>query len=163
MSAAIFTDYYHSEIGYWTIEAHETALMCICFQRDKPKSKSNPNSITDLAIQQLDEYFSGERKHFDLPLDTETYSQFYNSVWAELQAIPYGQTASYTHIALQLQNSKAVRAVGMANGRNPFAIVVPCHRIIGKNNKLTGYAHGLDIKKWLLEHEGAMQKTLTLF
>jgi len=163
MSKVTYTDYYQSDLGYWTIEAHDEALINLRFQREIENFKINPNPITKLTTQQLQEYFSGKRKTFDLPLDTNPYSDFYKQVWTELQSIPYGQTVSYTHIATQIQNPKAVRAVGMANGRNPFAIIVPCHRIIGKNKKLTGYAHGLDVKRWLLEHEGALKKELTLF
>ena len=92
-----------------------------------------------------------------------SYSDFYQKVWGSLVEIPYGKTTNYSALANKLENPKAVRAVGTANGRNPFAIVVPCHRVIGKDNSMTGYAHGVDIKEWLLVHEGAITKPLTLF
>jgi len=163
MKADTYTDYYPSPIGYWLIKANDVNIVSIGFQREQPQPSANINKITELAKTQLEEYFSGIRTTFDLPLGTKDYTSFYQQVWTALQAIPYGQTASYTQIATQLQNPKAVRAVGMANGRNPFAIVIPCHRVIGKSQKLTGYAHGLDIKKWLLEHEGAITVIPTLF
>lgn len=163
MATNTYTDYYSTTIGYWLIEANDEFILSIGFLREKPEPSTNPNNLTALAKTQLEEYFSGTRTTFDLPLGTKDYTNFYQQVWKALEAIPYGQTTSYTQIAIQLQNPKAVRAVGMANGRNPFAIVIPCHRVIGKSQKLTGYAHGLDIKKWLLEHEGAIAVVPTLF
>lgn len=102
--------------------------------------------------RQLDEYFKGDRTAFDLPLDMEG-TPFQVKVWHALQAIPYGETRTYKEIAEVIGNPKAVRAVGMANHVNPFIIVVPCHRVIGTNGKLTGYAAGLDKKLFLLELE----------
>lgn len=102
--------------------------------------------------RQLDEYFKGDRTAFDLPLDMEG-TPFQVKVWHALQAIPYGETRTYKEIAEEIGNPKAVRAVGMANHVNPFIIVVPCHRVIGTNGKLTGYAAGLDKKLLLLELE----------
>lgn len=102
--------------------------------------------------RQLDEYFKGDRTTFDLPLDMEG-TPFQVKVWHALQAIPYGETRTYKEIAEVIGNPKAVRAVGMANHVNPFIIVVPCHRVIGTNGKLTGYAAGLDKKLLLLELE----------
>lgn len=163
MSRNTYTDYCFSTIGYWLIETNDEFILSIGFQKEQPEPSTNPNSLTTLAKTQLEEYFSGTRTTFDLPLGTKDYTDFYQKVWKALEAIPYGQTASYTQMATQLQNPKAVRAVGMANARNPFAIVIPCHRVIGKSQKLTGYAHGLGIKKWLLEHEGAIAVVPTLF
>lgn len=105
------------------------------------------------AVTQLERYFSGDLKQFDLPLRPQG-TEFQRQVWQALQAVPHGRTASYATIAKAIDNPKGVRAVGMANSRNPIAIVVPCHRIIGANGSLTGYAGGLDKKAWLLQHEG---------
>ncbi|MBU2278729.1 MAG: methylated-DNA--[protein]-cysteine S-methyltransferase [Gammaproteobacteria bacterium] len=109
------------------------------------------------TVEQLLEYFAGSRQQFSLTL-APVGSFFQQRVWQALCAIPYAQSCSYGAIATQLQNPKAVRAVGAANGRNPIAIVVPCHRVIGANGRLTGYAGGLNRKLWLLEHELKHQK-----
>jgi methylated-DNA-[protein]-cysteine S-methyltransferase len=100
----------------------------------------------------LDEYFAGRRWRFDLPLSLDG-TVFQRAVWAALRQIPYGQTASYGDIAARVGNPKAVRAVGGANNRNPVAIIVPCHRVIGHGGSLVGYGGGLDTKRWLLDHE----------
>lgn len=104
------------------------------------------------AISQLEEYFAGERRQFDLPLGASG-TAFQEAVWAGLMTIPYGGSMSYSSLARQIGNPKAVRAVGMANGRNPVSIIVPCHRVIGQNGSLTGYGGGLKAKSWLLDHE----------
>ena len=104
------------------------------------------------AANQLDQYFTGKRKQFSLPLVLKG-TEFQKAVWEALQAIPYGETRSYSDIAVAVGSPKAVRAVGMANHNNPIAIIVPCHRVIGKNGSLTGYASGLQNKKLLLELE----------
>jgi methylated-DNA-[protein]-cysteine S-methyltransferase len=108
------------------------------------------------AAAQLAEYFAGERTVFDLPLAPEG-TRFQLAVWAELTRIPHGKTVSYGDIATRLGKSTvASRAVGLANGRNPISIIVPCHRVIGADGSLTGYGWGLDRKEWLLRHEGAL-------
>lgn len=104
------------------------------------------------AKTQLQEYFSGRRKDFDLPLKPSG-TAFQQAVWQALCSIPYGETRSYKDIASQIGNPKACRAVGMANNRNPIAIVVPCHRVIGANGKMVGYAGGLSVKEHLLQLE----------
>lgn len=104
------------------------------------------------AKTQLQEYFSGRRKNFDLPLEPSG-TAFQQAVWQALCSIPYGETRSYKDIASQIGNPKACRAVGMANNRNPIAIVVPCHRVIGANGKMVGYAGGLSVKEHLLQLE----------
>ena len=105
----------------------------------------------DLIIQ-IHEYFSGSRKNFNVKLAAEG-TEFQKRVWAQLLKIPYGETRSYGEIAAAIGNPAASRAVGAANGRNPVSLIVPCHRVIGISGKLTGYAHGLKAKQWLLEHE----------
>ena len=104
------------------------------------------------AKEQLDQYFAGARRAFDLPLAPQG-TPFQQAVWAALRTIPYGETRSYLEIARQVGNPKACRAVGMANHRNPLAIVVPCHRVVGAGGQLTGYAGGLDVKRRLLDLE----------
>ena len=104
------------------------------------------------ARRQLEEYFAGTRQMFTLKLAAQGTS-FQQQVWAALCTIPFGETRSYGEQARSIQNEKAVRAVGLANGRNPIGIIVPCHRVIGANGSLTGYAGGLDRKRWLLRHE----------
>jgi len=104
------------------------------------------------AAAQLKEYFAGKRAEFDLPLDPAG-TEFQRAVWRALQTIPFGETCSYGDIALQIGNPKACRAVGMANNRNPIAIIIPCHRVIGRDGSLTGYGGGLDIKQYLLDLE----------
>lgn len=110
------------------------------------------NKITEIAIQQLLEYFNHERDTFDLPLFF-IGTEFQKKVWNTLLTVPYGETISYSDQALLLNDPKVIRASASANGKNKIAIIVPCHRIIGKNGSLTGYAGGLWRKKWLLEHE----------
>lgn len=117
-------------------------------------SEITKNAITEDACTQLKAYFAKKLNTFDLPLDVNG-TEFQMSVWKALKEIPYGQTVSYLDIAKTIGNPKAVRAVGLANGKNPIAIVVPCHRVIGSNNTLTGYAGGLARKQFLLNLEGA--------
>jgi methylated-DNA-[protein]-cysteine S-methyltransferase len=105
--------------------------------------------------QQLLEYFAGTRTAFDLPLEPSG-SAFQRRVWAALRAIPYGATLSYSELARRLGDPRATRAVGAANAKNPIPIIVPCHRVVGAGGQLTGFGGGLDRKRWLLEHEGAL-------
>ncbi len=114
------------------------------------------SALTQLAASQLQQYFAGSLTCFSLPLAAGG-TTFQQQVWRALSQLPYGHTCSYADIARQIANPKAVRAVGAANGKNPIAIVVPCHRVIGANGTLTGYAGGLANKAWLLAHEGVNQ------
>lgn len=117
--------------------------------------------IIQLTIQQLTEYFAGERKNFNIPLKMAG-TNFQQSVWRALIKIPYGKTISYLELSQQLKNEKAIRAVASANGANAISIIVPCHRVIGSNGKLTGYAGGLQAKKKLLQLETALHHPLQL-
>jgi methylated-DNA-[protein]-cysteine S-methyltransferase len=108
--------------------------------------------VLDRAVAQLDEYFAGTRTEFDLPLAPQG-TTFQQSAWMILRTIPYGKTISYGQQARQLGDPNKARAVGAANGKNPLSIVVPCHRVIGSAGQLTGFAAGLDVKSWLLDHE----------
>ena len=121
------------------------------------KADSKPNGITDLCKLQLTEYFSGQRQVFTVPLDPQG-TQFQQLVWNCLTEIPFGAVKSYGDIAKMLNKPKAAQAVGGANGRNPITLIVPCHRVIGADGSLTGYAGGIERKLWLLKHEGAKVK-----
>jgi methylated-DNA-[protein]-cysteine S-methyltransferase len=111
---------------------------------------------------QLGAYFAGERVEFDVPLNMDGASAFFTSVWRRLLAVPFGTTVSYGELARELGRPTAARAVGAANGRNPIAIIVPCHRVIGSAGALTGYAGGIDRKRWLLRHEADVAGRRTL-
>ena len=119
---------------------------------NSPGSQNQPCALADVAAEQLKEYFAGVRKTFDLPIKL-CGTPFQMRVWQQLQKIPYGQTRTYKQIAEAVGSPKACRAVGMANHNNPIAIIVPCHRVIGSNGLLTGYAGGLDFKQYLLNLE----------
>ncbi|MCL2808440.1 MAG: methylated-DNA--[protein]-cysteine S-methyltransferase [Treponema sp.] len=114
--------------------------------------KKSETPLIKETAKQLDEYFNGKRKVFDLPLNANG-TEFQKKVWQALQTIPYGQTCNYERIAVLIGKPKACRAVGMANNKNPIAIIIPCHRVIGKDGKLTGYAGGLELKQKLLQLE----------
>lgn len=115
--------------------------------------RSQYNSLTDEAAGQLEEYFLGKRRVFDFPISFATGTEFQRIVWNYLLTIPYGETRSYKQVAEAIGRPKAYRAVGMANNKNPLMIVVPCHRVIGADKSLTGYAGGLELKKRLLQLE----------
>ncbi len=110
-------------------------------------------AVLQEVARQLEQYFAGRRRSFELPLDPAG-TDFQRRVWAELRRIPWGQTCTYGELALRLGNPGASRAVGLANGRNPIGIIIPCHRVVGSSGRLTGYAGGLGIKRALLELEG---------
>lgn len=122
-------------------------------QMDNPK-RMLENKVLKETVKQLDEYFKGNRKIFDLPLSPNG-TAFMQSVYKALLKIPYGKTVSYKDVAMAIGNDKACRAVGNANNKNPIAIIIPCHRVIGHNGKLVGYAGGLDTKKALLSLENS--------
>jgi methylated-DNA-[protein]-cysteine S-methyltransferase len=136
------------QAAYWTVHSRTPA--------------PQPDWIWDIsrfaaALQQFDEYFAGVRRQFDLSL-AAAGTPFQRRVWQELARIPYGQTKTYLQIAQAIGVPHAVRAVGAAVGRNPLSIIVPCHRVIGSNGSLTGFAGGIENKRLLLEHEGAPQE-----
>ncbi|MCK7597752.1 methylated-DNA--[protein]-cysteine S-methyltransferase [Microbulbifer sp. CAU 1566] len=152
---------YPSIFGELGIAASDTGLVGIDLQVGKRPLvvkadwQRGANHLTDAASDQLAAYFAGERQSFDLPLDAAG-TPFQQSVWRALCAIPYGETRSYRELAEAIGNPKAVRAVARANGANPLSIVVPCHRVIGADGTLTGYAGGLEMKARLLVLEGAL-------
>lgn len=145
--------YYQSPLGVILLKAHKEAITVVSFQDKKPALINYSNSsLLQNAVQQLDEYFKGYRRQFDLPL-APAGTDFQQSVWKELLQLSFGATITYLQLAKRLGNVKSIRAAASANGKNPLAIIIPCHRVIGADGKLTGYAGGLHRKKWLLEHE----------
>ena len=152
----LYKAYYQSEIGLIELTATESAIKALKFVEPEPGSPADEVAIPDIlkiCLNQLDEYFHAKRRQFVLSLSPDG-TPFQKEVWQQLLSVPYGATASYLEIALAIGNPKAVRAVGGANGRNPISIIIPCHRVIGSNGKLTGYGGGLWRKEWLLNHEG---------
>ena len=148
-----------SPVGQLKLVAHETALVAVLWENENPNRVRLAALVEDLkhpillkTAQQLNEYFAGKRQQFDLPLDFEG-TVFQQQVWQALLTIPFGETRSYKQIAEQIGNVKAVRAVGAANGKNPISIIAPCHRVVGANGKLVGFAGGLENKEILLKIE----------
>ncbi len=142
-------------IGRLLIEGTRTSITSIRFvSPDAPVGKSC--ALVSQARRQLREYFRGARTRFDLPLDLGMGTEFQRAVWQHIAAIPYGQTATYLEIARLMSRPVSQRAVGRAVANNPLMIVVPCHRVLSADGRLTGYAGGLQAKEWLLRHEGAL-------
>ncbi len=155
----MFEAYYKSPVGNLRIISNDRDIIKIEFVKDFYKMKMVPVQIQN-CITQLDEYFKGERKEFDIGLNPAG-TEFQSKIWNLLLNIPYGKTISYLEQARQFDDEKAIRAIATANGKNPIPIIIPCHRVIGNDGSLTGYAGGLLKKQWLLEHEGAIkQKSL---
>lgn len=165
----IYLVYLDTPIGVLEICGNERAVTSILFLNDLNKEayinyteKNNSKTICDntakapdvigMAIKQFEEYFKGERKSFQIPIEFDG-TEFQKISWNQLTKIPYGETISYKEQAVAMGREKSVRAVGAANGKNKLSIIIPCHRVIGSNGKLTGYAGGVDRKAWLLEHE----------
>jgi methylated-DNA-[protein]-cysteine S-methyltransferase len=152
-----------SPVGRLTLIATDGALSGLYMdgQRHLPAAETfgqrDDTVLTD-AVGQLEEYFSGQRTHFDVPMSFAG-TQFQQLVWNALRAIPYGQTMSYGLIARQIGTPAASRSVGLANGRNPISIIVPCHRVVGSTGQLTGYGGGLERKRFLLDLERAALPT----
>lgn len=144
-----------SPVGALLLSGDETALTGLAFGAAPPAGWVRDDTRFSEERRQLDQYFAGERTEFELPLRLDG-PEFHRRVWAELLAIPHGVTTTYGEIATRLGRPDRARAVGAANGANPIAIVVPCHRVIGAGGKLTGYGGGLDRKRELLVHEGAL-------
>ena len=142
---------YKSPLGFLQLNSDGLSITGIAFSDEEIKVKTNCAVLNQCELQ-LDDYFCGKGMGFDLPLKPAG-TEFQKKVWAELLKIPNGETITYFELAVRLGDPKLVRAVGTANGRNPLAIVIPCHRVIGAGNKLTGYSGGLRRKLWLLEHE----------
>lgn len=159
MSNELFSTVIDSPVGALTIVASHDGVRAILWPDVDPESvrladttdrPSHP--VIAATVEQLTEYFAGERFEFDVPLDA-VGTEFQRSAWVSLRTIPYGTTISYGEQAEQMGDRRKARAVGAANGRNPISIVVPCHRVVGANGALTGFAGGVDTKAWLLAHE----------
>lgn len=157
-------------IGIAKIEGDENGIYSVSVLNDTSTEVEQIQSETtnlsvpeclQACVSQLKEYFNGTRKNFNLKLNPQG-TKFQQSVWKELQQIPFGKTTTYSGQSKKLGNLKAIRAVASANGKNPIWIIIPCHRVIGSDGSLTGYAGGIWRKKWLLEHEGGIRQ-LTLF
>jgi methylated-DNA-[protein]-cysteine S-methyltransferase len=156
--------YVESPIGRLMLTSDGAALtgLYMNLYRNKPTKLPTPGAEwiqngtkepLQAAGQQLQEYFAGKRREFDLPLNPQG-TEFQQRVWRELTKIPFGETRSYGQLAKRIGNPNGSRAVGLANGRNPIAIIVPCHRVIGADGSLTGFGGGIERKEWLLSHEG---------
>ena len=148
------TTYYRSPIGMLEIIGSDDGISSIAFVEETAASATIPACLRD-GVNQLDEYFNHERTEFSFKLDL-CGTGFQKRVWHALLNIPFGKTISYRDVALALGDLKAIRAIGRANGQNPLAIVIPCHRVIGADGSLTGYGGGLWRKDWLLNFEGAL-------
>lgn len=157
------TIYYKTPVGIARITEEDGFISSISIRDEEYEITSPGTEVLKMAVAQLDEYFAGKRKVFDLPI-RQAGSDFQQRVWEQLLKIEYGKTISYLQQSKLMNNPLGIRAIASANGRNNLWIVVPCHRVIGSNGSLTGYAGGLWRKKWLLEHEarvmGVGQTTL---
>jgi methylated-DNA-[protein]-cysteine S-methyltransferase len=160
---------YHSPLGSIHIKIVSNCISELKFinpneselQTDSKELSAGDKIVFQKCTQQFEEYFSGKRKIFDLPLQQEG-TEFQLKVWKELIKIPYGKTITYYQLAQRIGNVKSIRAAAAANGRNKLWIVVPCHRVIGSDGSLTGYAGGLEMKKWLLNHENVYANGVSL-
>lgn len=157
-SIVVYTDYIKSPLGLVEFKASEKGVTQVIFCGSQMIDVKT-NEITECCKQQLNEYFQGKRKAFDVAIDPQG-TDFQKLVWQSLSKIPFGQTYTYLDIAKMVDRPKGSQAVGGANGRNPISIIVPCHRVVGTNGSLTGYAGGIERKLWLLEHEGIVIKPL---
>lgn len=154
------TSYYKTPIGTAKIVGDENGISAVTLIDDDLETSIEIPKILQDCVQQLTEYFNGSRSKFDLKLNPQG-TDFQKRVWKKLLLVPYGKTLTYLQQSKQFGDVKAIRAVASANGKNPIWIVIPCHRIIGSDGSLTGYAGGIWRKKWLLEHENpSTQKSL---
>lgn len=161
----LFTKQIPSIVGKLTLVAHDKSLLAILWEHEKPgrvklgdMSRNDNHPLLKKTEQELIEYFSGNRSAFDIPLEM-IGTDFQKKVWQALRTISYGNTLTYAEVAEHIGNPKAVRAVGAAIGRNPISIIIPCHRVIGKQGQLTGFAGGLQNKSALLKLESKQFST----
>lgn len=167
------TAYFTSPVGLLKITATQTHLVQLDFVEEEnydplssrlmgfgDDNKRTTSTVLLQTLRELDEYFAGQRKKFTVPVAFERGTEFQRDVWSELTKIPFAQVITYGDQAKRIGRDKACRAVGLTNGKNPIAIIVPCHRVIGANGKLTGYASGLWRKQWLLDHERTVDQRL---
>ncbi len=151
----------HTPIGFLWLDADESGLTAVSFQPISESESANQRILTRTQ-EQFEEYFAGKRKEFEVPLSIKRGTPFQQNVWKALSTIPYGEIRTYKEVAVAVDSPKAVRAIGQANRTNPLPIVIPCHRVIGQNGKLTGYmgnaTDGVEIKRQLLLLEGISAK-----
>jgi methylated-DNA-[protein]-cysteine S-methyltransferase len=152
METQVHIAYYSSPIGLLEITGNEEGILSVHFMDTKKKAASAVHPSLKECMYQLDEYFKGIRKEFGLKLNPKG-TAFQQKVWEQLLKVPFGKTASYLDISKLIGDVKAIRAVGNANGCNPIAVIIPCHRVIGSDGKLVGYGGGIKRKEWLLNHE----------
>ncbi len=148
----MFKSTIQTPIGFLEVTTSQQFLLSVSFVDSINPSTDHEPEIMQESLRQIDEYFKGMRKDFDLRLNPQG-TEFQLKVWDEVKNTGYGKTASYLEIAIKTGSKNNTRAVGLANGKNPIPVVIPCHRIIGTKGNLTGYAGGLERKKWLLQHE----------
>ncbi|MGC9150721.1 MAG: methylated-DNA--[protein]-cysteine S-methyltransferase [Microbacter sp.] len=148
-----------SPIGWISIQSENEKLVSVLFSNEKPKETPQQDSIALETVKQLQEYFDKKRTHFDLPLNPQGTS-FQKKVWKQLALIPCGETISYQEIAQSMGTPKASRAIGYANSKNPFVIIIPCHRVIHADGSIGGYNSGTERKKWLLDHESTLNDSM---
>lgn len=161
MLANFYTCSYHTPIGFLNLAATETHLVSCLFSDIAYPTTAEQPAVLQQTINQLEEYFTGTRRLFDIPLQPEG-TDFQQKVWQHLSTIPFGTTVSYMAVARAVSGEKAIRAIGAANGKNPICLILPCHRVIGSDGSLTGYAGGLWRKEWLLQHEGILKPSQQL-
>lgn len=150
----MFEAYHKTPVGFVHIRADEHAITSVSIRDEEHEESVSVSPLIDAAILQLDEYFAGRRQTFDLPLN-QPGTGFQKEVWDTLMKVKFGTTMSYLQLSNQMGNPLAIRAIAAANGKNNLWIIVPCHRVIGSNGSLTGYAGGLWRKQWLLDHEAS--------
>lgn len=148
----LYTAYYTSPLGLLKLQCSDKHIKSVTFSDAEGEIQNDKHKLLHACTKQLEEYFEGKRKLFTLPLNQDG-TAFQIKVWDLLYKIPYGKTISYNELSKQYGDLKAIRAVASANGKNNIAIIVPCHRVIGSDHSLVGYAGGLWRKKWLLNHE----------
>lgn len=148
----IYSAYYDSPIGRLLLEADDVVITKVHFMEDLQVTVSAPSPVLEKCMAELDEYFDGKREKFSVPVHAFG-TDFQQKVWAQLLTIQFSKTISYADLAKQLGDQKVIRAAGSANGKNPIAIIIPCHRVIGSDGSLIGYGGGLWRKKWLLDFE----------
>lgn len=157
----MYTSYISTPVGNLQLQCNDEGITKVSFW-EEAISSADEHPLLSMCRRELEEYFAGQRKDFSIPLQLNG-TTFQTRVWTALQNISYGKTVSYMDLSKTLGDIKAIRAVGTANGRNKIAIIVPCHRVIGSNSSLTGYAGGLWRKQWLLEHEAKYHSGVQTF
>ncbi len=152
MTDSFLTSYYESPLGLIELKSVNEKMCSVLFVEKETEPSYHKSPVNNECVKQLKEYFAGTRQQFNIP-HYQIGTDFQKKVWQAVEKIAYGTTLSYSAIAYQLGDAKSVRAVGTSNGKNQLAIIVPCHRVLGADGQLTGYAWGIERKQWLLKHE----------